>query len=246
MNSRLSGAAVLAVAGCLWGCSGDSIEFIIVQNQVPSSGCVVGVERQIYRGEGWLDLALVGDGAPFAYQLYPLLLNDLPALGEAAGEPNRVFVRGFRVQVELAGDQVPRRMAEVFEAEQNQPLLEFQERWAGRVDPGGGLISASVAVIPGELARKMRETRVLETTLFVPLTVRVRAIGERSDGTVETPEFRFPLRVCQGCLVANLRPCPYAAMNRGHACNIAQDVPVDCCTEGNALFCPAQAGPVAF
>jgi hypothetical protein len=239
--TRLAGAVLAAAA--LGGCSGDSDRFFIVQDQVPSATCTLGTERMLYRGEGLLDLSLVGNETPSAYRLYPLLQNDLPvATQQNAPQPNRLFVRAFRVRVE-AGDGAPAKLTQLFDklaaADATRTLLAFQETWAGTIEPGGGLLSAAVTVIPGELARQIRTGKALDTSTFVNLVVRVRAVGQRREGEIESTEFVFPVRACEGCLVARLAPCPYAPTNTGQACNVAQDEPVDCCVTGNALVCPA-------
>jgi hypothetical protein len=238
---RTGQLAGITLGLALTACSGESERFFIVQDQVPTASCVVGPDRTTYRGDGVLDLSLVGADSPSGYQLFPLLQNDLPALaGESAAQPNRLFLRAFRVRVE-PGEGAPARVTQLFDklTGEASPLLAFQEAWAGTLEPGGGVLPAHVTVIPGELARQLRATRALETAAFVNLMVRVRAVGHRRDGDLESQEFSFPVRACEGCLVARLSACPYTPTNRGHACNVAQDEPVDCCQTGNALVCPA-------
>jgi hypothetical protein len=236
---------VAALAGLLSSCSDDDGRFFIVQNQVPLAPCTVTTERNIYSGEGLMDVALVRGDAAFGYDLFPLLQNDLPASGLAGSpEPNRLFVRAFRVRVE-PGAGAPAALVQLFDrlssTDQSRPLVEFQNPWAGTINPGGGLMAAGVGVVPGELARQIRAMRILDTTPTVPLIVRVRAVGQRQDGEVESKEFVFPIKACQGCLIANMRPCPYAPTFRGNGCNVAQDAMVDCCSAGVELICPATA-----
>jgi hypothetical protein len=243
-SMRTTWALAAALAG-LGACSNDSGgRFFIVQNQVPEAGCVINTNRNIYTGEGVLDLALVGDGA-FAYLLFPLLQNDFPAAGSAgAPEPNRMFVRAFRVRVE-PGAGAPGKVIELFDrldsSDQTHSLIEFQEPWAATIDPGGGMLAAGVGAIPGELARQLRSSRILDTNPRVPLTVRLRAVGKRRDGDVESDEFAFPVRICQDCLANLVGACPHAPVNLGNPCNPAQDAPVDCCQAGAELTCPANA-----
>jgi hypothetical protein len=221
---------------------GDSGRFFIVQDQVPARGCVVTTERTVYQGEGLLDLALVGGDDAFAYQLFPLIQNDYPSAGgNNSTEPNRLFIRAFRVRLE-AGDGAPAAVSTFIDqtgaAPLTQPMVEFQEPWAGTIEPGGGLLAAAVGVIPSGLARAIR-SKQLTANGPINLKARVRAVGQRRDGDVESSEFVFPIKVCEGCLIANLRECPYTATNLGNACNIAQDAVVDCCQAGASLTCPA-------
>src|SRR5688500_10310729 len=112
MRTILLGMA--AAVGLLSGCSEDSRLFIL-QNQVPTSGCSVTTNRTVYQGDGTIDLSLVGGGSAFGYQLFPLIQNDYPAAGSAgAPEPNRLFVRAFRVRVE-PGDGAPAKVFEFFD-----------------------------------------------------------------------------------------------------------------------------------
>jgi len=239
---RLVAATALAVlfGGCDEGDSGG--RFFIVQNQVPSGSCVVSTTRSIYRGEGALDVDLVG-ASGFAYQLFPLIQNDFPSTGGGGQpEPNRLFVRAFRVRVE-AGAGAPAKVVELMDriagGEGTRALLEYQQPWAATIDPGGGLLAAGVGVVPTELARQIAGLRVLGDGQTVPINVRVRAVGVRREGEVESQEFVYPIEVCQGCLIANLRPCPYAPTNIGNPCNVAQDTAVDCCQDGTELVCPS-------
>jgi hypothetical protein len=218
----------------LGSCGSQPGEFVIVQNQVPQEGCVITGDRgHLYRGEGRLDVSLVGDESAVGYRIYPLIQNNKRQLARDV-EPNRTFVHGFRVEVEL--DEGPAAVAGAFAA----PWTSYEERWAGTVDPGGGLLPAAVTGIPGELARKIRATKALETTTFMRVFATVTALGKTTEGEpVESDSFRFPIRVCQGCLVASVQACPAAPRAMGHECNIAQDVAVDCCLADNRLVCPS-------
>jgi hypothetical protein len=64
--------------------------------------------------------------------------------------------------------------------------------------------------------------------------------GHTTTRDIESDPFDYPVSVCAGCLVANVRACPYttAPTNLGNECNVAQDTPVDCCTVGGDLICP--------
>src|SRR5262245_57151436 len=95
MSHVLPGALSLTLLSVT--CSGPSDQFMILQNQVPESGCLISTTRGVYRGSGVLDTALVGQGSPVGYSLHPLVHNGLPAVGEPGGrEPNRIVLRSFR------------------------------------------------------------------------------------------------------------------------------------------------------
>src|SRR3954452_20100450 len=123
--------AVLVLSGLLCACSEDgNSRFFILQNQVPTAGCVITTTRTVYQGQGVLDLSLIGDDT-FAYELFPLIINSYPGSTAAgAPEPNRLFVRAFRVRIE-AGDGAPQKVYDLFarlgNSAQTQGFLEFQQ-----------------------------------------------------------------------------------------------------------------------
>lgn len=240
---RLASLAALGATLLVGGC-GEESRFFIVQNQVPEPGCLIPTDRsQVYIGRGRMDVTLVGDEQAFGYQIYPLVQNDMPSVGEeGAPEPNRLFIKGFRVSLRLAGTPAPaaqKVFADLAADETGRRFLDFDTRWAGTVDPGD-VMSAALGGVPGEIARRLRQAGVFASAPTVPLTVGVRALGERTSGDMESTEFRFPVDACEGCLVAFHGTCPIAARaNAGHACNMSQDDLVDCCLEGGVARCPA-------
>jgi hypothetical protein len=232
--------ASIGTAGC-----GEESRFFIVQNQVPAEGCVVpGGRTDAYRGEGRLDVALIGESQTSAYRLFPLLQNDLPpAGGKGAAEPNRLVIKGFRVRVSLA-PEAPAAARQMFDAmaadETGRRFLSYDEPWSGTLEPGGDTMSAGVTAVPGEIARRLRASGVFDTAPVVNLVASVRALSERTAGDLESTELRYPIAVCKGCLVAFGGSCPLAERRfAGNACNIAQDEPVDCCMQDGVPRCPA-------
>ncbi len=243
MKSRLAtGSALLWTVGLFsLACSGDP-DLVILQNQVPQTGCLITADRGTYRGQGVLDVRLIGQSSPVGYRLHPLVQNGYPAVGEANGrEPNRVYFRGFRIRLTLAESASPEVTA-LFDklTSEDSRLIEYEEPWSGAIEPGG-LAATSVTAIPGDLARRIAATGALEKISHVSILVHAHVLGDRSQGSVTSGEFTYPVRICAGCLVSNLRACPYQPVNAGNACNIAQDEPVDCCTDGQTLRCPASS-----
>jgi hypothetical protein len=232
--------SVCAAAGC-----GEESRFFIVQNQVPEEGCVIpGGRSDVYRGEGRLDVSLVGETQPSAYRLFPLLQNDLPPAGsKGAIEPNRLRVKGFRVRVGLGADAPPaaRQLFGAMAADElGRRFLGYDEPWSGTLDPGGSTMAAGVTAVPGEIARRMRQSGLFQNVPRLNLMVSVRGLGVRSAGDLDTPEFHYPIEVCDGCLVAFGGSCPLTTRRfAGNSCNIAQDEAVDCCLDGGAARCPA-------
>jgi hypothetical protein len=238
-----------ASALLLLGCTAPPGQFIIVQNQVPEAGCLipstVGTE---YRSSGRLDVALVRDLATTAYRVFPVMQNNLPApMGGQAGDPNRIALQEFEIDVGLPDDAPEGAIKDLFKTLATSgpnggpdALIHYRVLTSGSVASGGGYTSSGLDGVPAELARRIRLTHVLESTEFIYLTTTIRAVGKTTMKTVTSDPFVYPIKVCQECLLGHVDTCPFAqaAQDQGNPCNIAQDDVVDCCIGGNGLVCP--------
>lgn len=246
MKRHLLAAGALTLALATSTCGEDTGQFLVIQNQVPSPACEIpGTRTGVYQGEGTLDVALVEPSDTTAYFLFPLFQNNLRARGEeGAIEPNRLIMRAFEVDIEL-GDTPPAEIAALFNNLRTTPdgtrLLAYDEPWSGSIDPGGGTASAYLRAFPADLARQIRSTGVLARQAFLRVFVNMRMVAETSEGTVKSDAFRYPLLICEGCLVNNRGTCPAMPLNLGNPCNLAQDQFVDCCVGAAGLVCPATA-----
>jgi len=240
----------LFILGAAAGCGAPSGQFLIVQNQVPEGGCVIpSTLGAVYRGTGDLDVRLVQDGAKRGYAVFPLLQNNLPAPSAGqVGDPNRIALSGFDVDISLPSD-APQEgpIWELFQSlELNEPgLLHYGVPTSGSVASGGGNTASSVDGLPAELARRIRATGVLEAKTFIYVNTTIRARGDTNTGGVTSDPFKYPIRVCDGCLIAQVDVCPFTSSptNLGNECNVAQDQSVDCCVAGSGLVCPPTVAP---
>jgi hypothetical protein len=239
--------ATATAALLLVGCGATPGQFLIVQDQVPdTASCVIPTTiGSVYRDVGNLDVRLVSRRAEAGYYMYPLLRNNLqPAAGGQIGDPNRIALSSYNVSLGLPADATSSPLAMLFGDLANSPqdsgLLRFSVPTSGSVASGGGYTSSGVPAIPGELARRIRDQGLLAGTSYAYVMATVRARGDTQNGSIESDPFVFPIRVCDGCLIASLQLCP-ATMepaNKGNPCNVAQDDPVDCCDSGAGLQCP--------
>jgi hypothetical protein len=219
-------------------------QFEILNNQVPtmSGGCEIMVNPMIYRGQGTLDVGVVQPGYGTAYELFPLVENNLPGGVMAGHDPNQIQLSGFDVDISVLGTAPPAAAQVISNAETANPaLLHYRVPWSGGVSSGGGQIATAVSVVPVDLAGALLTNGGLGTSPALTLNVRVEALGTTTNGTTMTSDpFNYPIQVCNGCLVGNVAPCPLKTVtNAGNACNPAQDAIVDCCTDNGALICPA-------
>ncbi|MDB4981170.1 MAG: hypothetical protein JWM82_1922 [Myxococcales bacterium] len=251
-------ALASATALLMLGCGQPPDQFIIIQNQVPSSGCVIPTTLgSDYRATGIIDVSLVASDANVGYAIFPLLENNLPApSGGQQGDPNRIALSSYQIDVGVMED-APDSIKTMFGVFQTSGVngspdqkIRYSEPTSGSVASGGGMTSSGVNGINGDLARFIRNTGLLQQGAApFHLSSTIRAVGRTVTRSVTSDPFQFPILVCDGCLIANavdrkVPVCPaLSAPNTGNFCNVAQDQLVDCCTtNGGQLVCPA---PVA-
>jgi hypothetical protein len=246
MSIPLSAAAILGAALFLGSCGTPPGQFIIIQNQVPESGCVIpGTLSALYLDAGELDVSLINDGADTGYLFFPLMQNN--ALGTTGGgiDPNRIALSEFQVDLSVNTD-APGAIVSLFQNPPKPELIKFSVPTSGSVASGGGDTAGSVNAVPAELARDIRSTKnvLVSPGDFFYLTATVRVQGKTLTSTVTSDPFHYPIRVCNGCLANDLGICPLAqaGSDTGNPCNIAQDQSVDCCELGSSLVCPPVVG----
>ena len=241
-TAATGGATIIGlhVALLSFACNGPSGQFYLVQNQVPSAGCVIPAgEGALYRGEGVLDVRVPVTESDGAYLLFPLLKGD-------GVEPNRIALRGFEVDLHFVdgSPEVGDFFAGLGADPSTEALVRYQSPWSGSVPPGGGTATAATSAFPAETARRLRDADLLRDGSYARVNALVRAFGDKLDGRIKSDVFTYPIRVCDGCLINRITTCPASApVLKGGVCNPAQDVPVDCCTQGVDLVCPASSAP---
>ncbi len=219
-------------------------QFEILNDQVPiisGGGCAIPVNPTVYQGEGTLDLSIVRADFGSAYFVFPLIENNLPSSSNGSLDPNEIQLSGFQIDIKPIGAPPPASIQDVFNKNEGGALVHYQIPWSGGIKSGGGQLSAAAAAFPVGLAQQLVAAGGISTEPSLTVDLQIQALGKTNSGlSMQSDPFEFPVQVCNGCLVANVAPCPYAAApaNPGNSCNPAQDVPVDCCTDNGALLCP--------
>jgi hypothetical protein len=234
---------LLSVASGLVACGRVPGQFEIVNNQVPTGNCSIPVNDMIYQGQGTLDAKLVRGGAGSAYFVFPLLKNNLSGASGNEVDSNKITLTSFAVDISVltAPTEISSLVGMLNADPSLSALLHYKTPWSGSIASGGGELSAAVAAFPVELASRMLGTQGLSAQPSTFVNLRIRSFGHTTTRDIESDPFDYPVAVCNGCLIANIQPCPFSAANMGNPCNVAQDYPVDCCTAGNELICPAVA-----
>jgi hypothetical protein len=226
---RLSCAAALALAA---GCTTDAGEsMIIVQNQVPTDGCVVpSGDSANFLGRGRID-AQATEG-----YIFTPLVESLVAADASKQSARIVAVRGADVDIEFpdgflsASDEAGLR---------DDRLTRFSTAFSGSIRTGGKTSFAFVILPQGLLTRV---GGLLGTGEEVEATAKISVFGDLDGEDVESVPFVYPIAVCQGCMKVDNGDCESLGdsfePSQGGVCNQLQDKQVDCCTTGGAEVCP--------
>ena len=208
---------LLAVVGS--GCVDDDKMFYIRQNQAPSNGCVVSTsaDSKVWAA-GVLDVSVKGYG----YYMNPLVENHMASTQGTDNQPERnlVHMRSFSIELDVDGSTISLPTV-------GGRVGEFPV--SGVIDPGGSEVFAGVPVIPGNITNVIN----LQPGQTTFVDVHLRAVAERSGGTVESSEFVYPVLLCHGCLVVGdpNALCSTLTTTVGNACGLPQDERVTCCVD---------------
>jgi len=229
------GAATLV--GCVQ--NGADAPMRIVGNVAPGEGCAVDSSSTTFNDDGVIEVA-----STYGYIFTPSVVNDITVIEGEAEAPKIIYVEGARVEIDFY-DTV------TFDPASFEPdLLKFQVPTSGIIDPGGGLNAFSFEIVPPELLAAIDAVLPPPVDGQPPprttLDVRVQMFGTKGGGDVESQVFRYPVEVCDGCLVSNVGACADLpsgfTASTGGACNVLQDGVLDCCTNASGIaVCPAVA-----
>jgi len=221
----------------LGGCEANSASLLIIQNQIPGDGCSVDSSGTgAYRTQGTLDVAwYLQKKQPAYYNLYPLIRNNLLSTANTESgsiEENCVTIREARVDLDLGdlGNYVESNLTK-YSVPLSMTICPDEEK------------VVSVRVIPSQVVELIADQINEGSTTLVIATVHV--VGRRGSHDIASNSMSYPIFVCNGCLVKNLGLCSSDTIpttpKEGNGCNPSQDDPIECCTQGAELVCPAVA-----
>jgi len=222
---------------CVLGCQDNSASLIILQNQIPGTGCTVESSSSgTHRPQGTLDvLWYTGAGQPAGYYMFPLLQNNLISTEDTSTgqiEHNCLTVKEAEVDLDLgnAGGDV------------DGDLMKYKVSTAVTICPGE-MRAVSVMVIPPQIVEMIAGGIPENGTEYANVTIRM--VSKRGRTTIKSSSMSFPIKICNGCLINNLGDCSSPGIPEdpatGNECNPAQDDPLECCVSGVDWVCPAES-----
>ena len=230
---RLYGAAALAaLAAATGGCTDAGGSFFIVQNQIPGDRCLISPTAGDARPRGRIDVQ-ASDG----YLFTPVV--------ESRVESTPATMNSRVIAVEGADVDVTFLDGLFSSSEESQlrddRLTRFSQPFSGSVFPGSSS-SFGFIILPAALLDRIADK--LGDGDSTQVVADIVVFGQMNDGDVESDPFRYPVDVCNGCMLVDRGPCADLATgfeaSPGGVCNLLQDVPLDCCSEGGAQVCPAE------
>lgn len=226
----------LGLAATLGGCVDGNADAAmrIVANIAPDEGCSVDSSSNIFIDDGVID-TLTGQG----YVFTPSVVNEIILGEDEVTGPKTIYVEGANVEISFFDTE--RFPAANFDAE----LLKFQVPTSGSIEPGGGTAAFSFEIVPLELidavAAVLGDRVPGEESPRTTLDITIQMFGTRGSNAIESKVFRYPVQICVDCLRVDNGSCAGLSSSFtpsvGGACNLYQDVNLDCCD--NFTVCPA-------
>lgn len=210
--------AAFALGLVTTACAVDDRSFFIAENHGFTSvngACEANTSSTRYQGV--FDIAPNRAGGQFGYLMFPAVTNSLrPTSGDKEPERNGLNIKFLEVDLDTGS--------------LNRDI-SFSVPAAFRLEPGATAAVSSLRAIPSEVLQGVSLPAGGPHYIIVTL----RAVADRSSETVESAEFEFYVRLCDGCLVGKvLDTCPASTASSTvytNACGIPQDTKVTCCRD---------------
>jgi hypothetical protein len=228
---RSVGIAGLLASCALAACANGGDEAILItKNVAPADMCT-------FSGDPAEPFIPHGFVAPQAggYDFHPQMESRL--IADVANDPSSTAQRTILVtdaNIDITFPANPELDAIVAPA-----LTHFKELLSAPITPGG-TTDAAIEIIHGELIDAIVAAQT-SATFDIEMQISIVANGNYSGNAVTSQTFTYPVTLTTGLVqVAGACPLPASTMiAAGNSCNLFQDNPVTCCTEGTQLICPA-------
>jgi hypothetical protein len=230
----------LGLVGCANNGGDDAIQ--IVDNVIPTIGCVADPASTTYKSHGTLALDATN---PY---LFNALLRSRITAPTGQEVQRTIFTTAAEVDITFVGAYANLFSASELKDLQTQGLTKFSTQFAAPILPGGTATGQYTLVPIGLLTAiqtKLAASPPVPTSVRIDLTTTTTVTGTLAGGAVTSQPFVYPITLCNDCVVMNAGTCgmlPAGLVVRpGDACNYFQDGPVDCCmTTGtpSRLQCP--------
>jgi hypothetical protein len=217
-RSAIAAALLVSLAVASVGCVANDGSFIILQDQIPETGCTLPTTTETFLSSGTLDVSL-----GLGYYLYPLLQNNMQSTYASDGQPERNNLTLNHFSVELDMGNIPLSVSD--------ELTSFDAGTSGTIPPAG-VAAISVKVIKDTLAAKLTQVIPKGSGVAATITVTIKAVAKLQGSDKDSADFYFPIDVCNGCLVDYRTSCPSSSDTTilSNFCGLPQDSKITCCS----------------
>lgn len=239
-RARTPQLLALSLAAALGACVADNGDegIFITKNVVPGEGCTFSAsESSAFLSHGtWSALSPVG------YRFNPQMKSRISALADQEDQ-RTIITRGARVDIEFGDPNLAAKLD--LAALEANGVTKFESLFSAPIAPNGGITDAGFDLITRRLIDEIAavEPALLSGTPFrTEIIASAVVYGHMSGAEVTSQPFRFPVTLCNDCVVNVIGACPVAGdvePRAGNPCNPYQDGVVDCCTSGEDVICPA-------
>ena len=228
---RSVGIAGLLVSCALAACANGGDEAILItRNVAPAAMCTFTGEPT----EAFIPHGYVAPEAD-AYLLHPQFQSRLvaDATDPGAAAQRTIIVTDANIDVTFPANPELDTL--------DTSLVHFKALLSAPIAPSG-TTDAEIAVIHKELIDAVVAARG-SNSADVEMLVSIVVNGNYSGNDVTSQKFEYPITLTAGLVqVPPSGECPLpttTVLAVGNSCNVFQDNPVTCCTQGAVLVCPA-------
>lgn len=225
------------------GCEADGGDegLLVLKNVAPSgTSCVfTGSETEAFFAHGFVTTAI----GVTSYQVNPQIKSRITAL-DTEVDLKTVITTGADIDIAFADD--------AFGDGIDASLLHFRQVFSAPIAPNGGITDAGFVLLPEDLISAIASKAGANGGNFaVEVLASFTVHGSMSGADVSSQRFDYAVTVSDHGLArvfpADTQSTPTSCkapsgstIRVGNPCNIAQDLPVDCCTFSTGeISCPA-------
>ena len=226
----LLASTVFVNGGCV-GTDEDTVVFIMHNQAVGLGDCVIEPSLE----SPFLARGSIATNSPNGYVLAPILLNNATSSNTDVNQT--YFVEGADVTLTPQSGFFVGAAVDALNAA-NQ--LSFSQRFSAFVAGDGGLTAVSFEILQKGF---LDAVGTLDPGTVLQVKAELQIFGQFHGGGLKSQKFVYWIDVCSDCnQVVDVGACdelPAGFAARQGSCFGLQDAPVDCCSSGTTVVCPA-------
>ncbi len=225
-------------AGCVDDAGDGALR--IIRNQAIEEGEACAISPSLTNPS--LSGGTIEASSPYGYLLTPVIQNFATSQGGKYTQQRMAFLEGARVDVSFPDPEL--FTAAELAALAEDDLLKYSSPFSATIGPDSGTAGVGFEVLPPALLARILPKLATAVGNRTQVHLRIKVFGQMGGGEVESESYFYPVRVCDGCVIASTFTCGATGVTvrEGNPCNPYQDGLVDCCVAAGQVYCPGYAG----